>query len=185
MRNFYNILLFIFLLLFFSCKQSPNISSATSDASSENADLEEAAEINEDIIKQNIVEGVLASKDHSTFVTALEAANLVDAFRDAGPYTVFAPNNDAFDKLPATTFNNLLRPENKEELVFTLGYHTYVGVLKTDLMQDLDEYEMVYGGRIKITKKENEVFVNGTPIIGSIETANGIVHVVGDVLLPK
>jgi uncharacterized surface protein with fasciclin (FAS1) repeats len=97
----------------------------------------------------------------------------------------FAPTNAAFDKLPAGTVDDLLKPENKEKLTNILGYHTYVGTLKTEYMQDGQEFDMVFGGKVKITKKDDKTFVNGSEIVASIPTSNGIIHVIGDVLLPK
>ena len=78
---------------------------------------------------------------------------------NAGPFTVFAPTNAAFDKLPAGTVEGLLKPEKKGDLENILGYHTYVGNLKIDYLQDGQEFDMVYGGKIKITKKGDKTFV--------------------------
>lgn len=133
----------------------------------------------------NIVQTAISSKDHTTLVAAVKAAGLVDALSNAGPFTVFAPTNEAFDKLPAGTVEGLLKPEKKEDLKTILEYHTYVGVLKTEYMQDGQEYEMVTPAKVKITKQGDKTFVNGTEIITSIETSNGIIHVIGEVLLPK
>jgi uncharacterized surface protein with fasciclin (FAS1) repeats len=118
-------------------------------------------------------------------VAAVKAAGLVDALSNAGPFTVFAPTNDAFNKLPAGTVDDLLKPENKAKLTTILGYHTYVGVLDGVLLSDGIEYDMVDGGKVKITKDGDKTLVNGTPILTSIRTSNGIIHVIGDVLLPK
>ncbi len=135
--------------------------------------------------KPNVVQTAVGSKDHTTLVTAVKAAGLVDALSNAGPFTVFAPTNAAFDKLPAGTVEGLLKPEKKEDLKSILEYHTYVGVLKTDYMQDGQEFEMVAPHKVKITKQGDKTFVNGSEIVASIETSNGIIHVIGDVLLPK
>ena len=133
----------------------------------------------------NIVQVAVGSKDHTTLVTAVKAASLVDALSNAGPFTVFAPTNAAFDKLAAGTVDDLLKPEKKEDLTNILEYHTYVGALKTDYMQDGQEFEMVNGSKVKITMKDGKYFVNGSEIVASITTANGIIHVINDVLLPK
>jgi len=109
----------------------------------------------------------------------------VTSLSNAGPFTVFAPTNAAFDKLPAGTVEGLLKPEKKGDLENILGYHTYVGILKAEYMQDGQEFDMVYGGKVKITKQDDKTLVNGSPIVASIETSNGIIHVIGDVLLPK
>lgn len=139
----------------------------------------------DDVSNPNIVQVAVSSKDHSTLVTAVKAAGLVDALSNAGPFTVFAPTNAAFDKLPKGTVEGLLKPEKKDDLENILGYHTYVGSLKTDYMIDGNEYDMVYGGKVKITKEGDKTFVNGSEIVASIQTSNGWIHVIGDVLLPK
>ena len=140
----------------------------------------------DDNVSQKTVVGIAAgSKDHTTLVTAVTTAGLVDSLANPGPFTVFAPTNAAFDKLPAGTVDGLLKPEKKEDLQNILGYHTYVGALKVEYMNDNQEYDMVYGGKVKITKQGDKTFVNGSEIIASITTANGIIHVIGDVLLPK
>lgn len=133
----------------------------------------------------NIVQVASGSKDHTTLVTAVKAAGLVDALSNAGPFTVFAPTNAAFDKLPKGTVEGLLQPDKQADLKSILEYHTYVGVLKPELMQDAQEFEMVNGGKVKITKKDGKVYVNGSEIVASISTSNGVIHVINDVLLPK
>lgn len=133
----------------------------------------------------NIVQVASGSKDHTTLVTAVKAAELVDALSNAGPFTVFAPTNAAFDKLPAGTVDDLLKPEKKADLANILGYHTYVGNLKVEYMNDGQQFDMVYGGKVDITKKDGKTFVNGSEIVASLPTSNGIIHVIGDVLLPK
>lgn len=176
-------LLFSFAMVL-SCKQNTETisKSSTSDSVTEGSGQ---SGVKDETSKPNIVQVASGSKDFTTLVAAVKAAGLVDALSNAGPFTVFAPNNAAFDKLPAGTVAQLLKPEKKGDLVNILGYHTYVGVLKTDYMQNGDEYDMVYGGKVKITKKDGKTFVNGSEIQSSIETTNGIIHVIGDVLLPK
>lgn len=141
--------------------------------------------VKDDISNPNIVQVAIGSKDHTTLVAAVKAAELVDALSNAGPFTVFAPTNAAFAKLPAGTVEGLLVPEKKADLQNILGYHTYVGTLKTEYMQDGQEFDMVYGGKVKITKKDGKTFVNNSEILASIPTSNGIIHVIVDVLLPK
>ncbi|MCC6251640.1 MAG: fasciclin domain-containing protein [Bacteroidia bacterium] len=133
----------------------------------------------------NIVQVAVGSKDHTTLVQAVKAADLVDALSNAGPFTVFAPTNAAFEKLPPGTVEGLLKPEKKSDLANILGYHTYVGVLKAEYMNDGQEFDMVFGGKVKITKADGKTFVNGSEILASIPTANGVIHVINDVLLPK
>jgi uncharacterized surface protein with fasciclin (FAS1) repeats len=176
-------LLIACFVTFFGCKQN---SEATTEASTETTQAQGAGQsgVKDETSAPNIVQVASGSKDHTTLVTAVKAAGLVDALSNAGPFTVFAPTNAAFDKLPAGTVEGLLKPEKKGDLENILGYHTYVGTLKTEYMNDGQEFDMVFGGKVKITKKGDKTFVNGSEIVASIPTSNGIIHVIGDVLLP-
>ena len=141
--------------------------------------------VQDDQSAKNVVQVAVGSKDHSTLVTAVKAAELVDALSNAGPFTVFAPTNAAFDKLPAGTVEGLLKPEKKDALTDILQYHVSVGVFKEDMFQDGQSIGQVNGGNITISKKDGKLFVNGTAeIIASIPASNGIVHVINAVLLP-
>jgi len=134
---------------------------------------------------KNIVQVASGSKDHTTLVAAIKAADLVNALSNAGPFTVFAPTNEAFNKLPAGTVENLLKPENKDQLQDILQYHVSLGVFQADALQDGQSIGQVNGGNIKITKKDGKIMINGTAtIIASIPTSNGVIHVVDAVLLP-
>lgn len=134
----------------------------------------------------NIVQVAVGSKDHTTLVTAVQTASLVDALSNAGPFTVFAPTNDAFGKLPAGTVEGLLKPEKIDALTDILQYHVFVGVLKPENFSDGQVFEMVNGGNIKIVMKDGKPTINGSAsIIASIPTSNGIIHVIDEVLLPK
>lgn len=172
------------LLIAFGCKNS---SESPAESTTENTEIKVGGQesVVDDASARNVVQTAIGSKDHTTLVTAVKAADLVTSLSNAGPFTVFAPTNTAFDKLPAGTVEGLLKPEKKADLQNILGYHTYVGTLKTEYMQDGQEYDMVFGGKVKITKKGDKTFVNGSEILASIPTSNGIIHVIGDVLLPK
>ncbi|WP_396137486.1 fasciclin domain-containing protein [Flavobacterium sp.] len=184
MKKSIQLLLVASFVTFFSCKQNTE---TTTETTSETTETQAAGQsgVVDDTSNPNIVQTAVGSKDHTTLVTAVKAAGLVDALSNAGPFTVFAPTNAAFDKLPAGTVEGLLKPEKKGDLENILGYHTYVGTLKIEYMQDGQEFDMVFGGKVKITKKGDKTFVNGSEIVASIPTANGIIHVIGDVLLPK
>ncbi len=141
--------------------------------------------VKDDISSKNVVQVAVGSADHTTLVAAIKAAGLVDALSNAGPFTVFAPTNAAFDKLPAGTVDNLLKPEKKDDLIDILQYHVSLGVFKPEMFSDGQEIGQVNGGNITITKKDGKLMVNGTAtIIASIPAANGIVHVIDGVLLP-
>ena len=184
MKKPIQLLLIISFLTAFSCKQNSDAAKETSTEKTETQSVGQSA-VKDDASAPNIVQVASGSKDHTTLVAAVKAASLVDALSNAGPFTVFAPTNAAFDKLPAGTVEGLLKPEKKGDLENILGYHTYVGNLKTEYMQDGQEYDMVYGGKVKITKKGDKTYVNGSEILATIPTSNGIIHVIGDVLLPK
>jgi len=141
--------------------------------------------VQDDISEKNVVQIAEESKDHSTLVKAVVAGELVDALSNAGPFTVFAPTNEAFDKLPAGTLDNLLKPENKADLQSILQYHVSLGVFKTENMQDGQTIGQVNGDNITLSVKDGKVTVNGTAhVIASIPASNGIIHVVDAVLLP-
>lgn len=141
--------------------------------------------VKDDISNPNVVQVAVSSKDHTTLVAAVKAAELVDALSNAGPFTVFAPTNAAFDALPAGTVDDLLKPENKDKLTTILQYHVYVGRLSAESLQDGQSLGMVDGGNVKITRKDGKTYVNDkSEIIASIPASNGIIHVINAVLLP-
>jgi len=135
--------------------------------------------------QNDVVKVAVGSPDHTTLVAAVKAAGLVDELSNTGPFTVFAPSNAAFDKLPAGTVEGLLKKEKLPDLQNILQYHVYVGVIKTDLMQDGMSLGQVNGDNISITMKDGKYIVNGTAtILASVPASNGIVHVIDAVLLP-
>ena len=141
--------------------------------------------VKDDVSQKNVVQVAMNSKDHTTLVTAVKAADLVDVLSNTGPFTVFAPTNAAFDKLPAGTVDGLLKPEKKDDLADILQYHVSVGVYKEDALRDGQTIGQVNGGNITISKKDGKIMVNGTAtIIGSVPASNGIVYVIDAVLLP-
>jgi uncharacterized surface protein with fasciclin (FAS1) repeats len=146
--------------------------------------------VQDDASQKNVVQVAVSSKDHTTLVTAIKAGELMDALSNAGPFTVFAPTNEAFNKLPAGTVEGLLKPESKETLVDILQYHVAVGVYKLEALKEgqnigHQNIGQVNGDNINITKKEGAYYVNGTAkIIASIPASNGIIHVIDGVLLP-
>lgn len=140
----------------------------------------------DEVSSPNVVQIAVGSKDHTTLVTAVKAGELVDALSNAGPFTVFAPTNDAFNKLPAGTVESLLTREKKDALIDILQYHVFVGVMKTESMQDGQSLGQVNGGNIKITIKDGKPIINGKAhILASIPASNGIIHVIDEVLLPE
>jgi uncharacterized surface protein with fasciclin (FAS1) repeats len=135
--------------------------------------------------QKDVVKVAAGSADHTTLVTAVKAAELVDALSNAGPFTVFAPTNAAFAKLPAGTVEGLLKPDKKEALQDILQYHVAVGVFKTEMLQDGQSLSMANGGNVKIGVSGGKITVNGANLVATVTASNGIVHVIDDVLLPK
>ncbi len=133
----------------------------------------------------NVVQVAIGSADHSTLVKAVKAADLVTSLSNAGPFTVFAPTNAAFDKLPAGTVEDLLKPEKKDALIDILQHHVYVGVLKAGQLQDGQSLGMVDGKNITIKIVNGKPMINGKAnIVASVPASNGIVHVIDEVLTP-
>lgn len=173
------------LFLFMSSCSSESSESTAVTATETSAAAAQAGQsgVKDDESAKNIVQVAMGSKDHSTLVAAVKAADLVDALSNAGPFTVFAPTNDAFNKLPAGTVDNLLKPENKDQLADILQYHVSVGVYKEDMLQDGQTLGQVNGGNITISKKDGKITVNGTAnVIGSAPASNGIIYIIDAVL---
>ncbi len=169
--------------LFLSCENISKSNSETATVSTEKAAGQSG--VKDDASQKNVVQVASGSKDHTTLVAAVKAAELVDALSNAGPFTVFAPTNAAFDKLPAGTVEGLLKPEKKNDLIDILQYHVSVGVYKAEALQDGQVLGQVNGGDVTVTKKDGKILLNGTAtIIASIPASNGIIHVIDGVLLP-
>lgn len=141
--------------------------------------------VQDDVSQKDVVKVAVGSADHTTLVTAVKAAELVDVLSNAGPFTVFAPTNAAFEKLPAGTVEGLLKPDKKEALADILQYHVAVAVYKPEMLQDGQVLSMANGGNVTIGVKDNKITVNGANVIATVPASNGIVHVIDAVLLPK
>ena len=133
---------------------------------------------------KNIVNVAVGSKDHTTLVAALKAADYVDSLTNPGPFTVFAPTNAAFDKLPKGTVEGLVKPEKKADLSEILKYHVAVSVYQLKDLKDGQIMAMANGSKVTFKVKDGKVTVNGANIVASVPASNGIVHVIDGVLLP-
>lgn len=140
--------------------------------------------VQDDVSQKDVVHVALGSTDHTTLVAALKAASLVDVLSNAGPFTVFAPTNAAFDKLPAGTVDGLLKPESKDALSNILEYHVSVGVYKLENLQDGQKINQVNLDNVVIGIKDGKYTINGANIVGTVSASNGIVYVIDAVLLP-
>ncbi len=146
---------------------------------------------------KNIVENAVNSQDHTTLVAAVKAAGLVDTLESPGPFTVFAPTNEAFNKLPAGTVEMLLKPENKDQLVKVLTYHVVAGrISSNDLAKQIKDgggkamlrtvngetlTASMQGKHIILTDEKGDI---STVTIANVFQSNGVIHVVDTVLLP-
>ena len=146
---------------------------------------------------KNIVQNAVNSKDHTTLVAAVKAAGLVDTLQSAGPFTVFAPTNDAFAKLPAGTVDTLLKPENKKTLTNVLTYHVVPGRLTAkDLMEKIKAgngkamLKTVEGADLTFAEKDGKLWIwdakgdSAQVTIRNVMQSNGVIHVIDTVLLP-
>lgn len=162
---------------------APEQKTATSDTAAPAGGGQSA--VQDDVSQKDVVKVAASSPDHTTLVTAVKAAGLVDVLSNAGPFTVFAPTNAAFDKLPAGTVEGLLKPEKKADLQDILQYHVAVAVYKPEMLQDGQVINMANGGNVTIGVKDGKITVNGANVLATIPASNGIIHVIDAVLLPK
>jgi len=135
--------------------------------------------------KMDIVDTAVEAGQFQTLAAALGAAGLVETLKGEGPFTVFAPTDDAFAKLPEGTVENLLKPENKDKLISILTYHVVPGkVMSADIAGKELEAETVQGGRLSIDAM-NGVMVNEANVVSAdIEASNGVIHVIDSVIIP-
>lgn len=147
---------------------------------------------------KNIIQNAVNSQDHTTLVAAVKAAGLVETLQGAGPFTVFAPTNAAFGKLPAGTVDNLLKPENKSMLTTVLTYHVVPGRIDAkDLMKMVKkgngkaELTTVQGGKLMVMQNAEGLWIQDAAgnkahvTISDVYQSNGVIHVVDTVLMPK
>ena len=134
----------------------------------------------------DIVDTAASLKDFSTLVAAVKAAGLVDALKGEGPFTVFAPTNDAFAKLPEGTVETLLKPENKQKLTDILLYHVVPGkVLAADVVTLESADTLLKDKSVSIKVEDGKVFVDDAQVVKTdVVTANGVIHVIDSVILP-
>ncbi len=136
--------------------------------------------------KKNIVETAVSTNMFNTLVAAVKAAGLADTLMGDGPFTVLAPTDDAFKKLPAGTIESLLKPENKDMLVKILTYHVISGEVRSDQVAAMHKAKTLQGQKVKIKTKGSTVMINGAKVIkADVEASNGVIHVIDTVLMPK
>jgi uncharacterized surface protein with fasciclin (FAS1) repeats len=135
---------------------------------------------------KNIVENAAGSADHTTLVTAVKAAGLAETLSGAGPFTVFAPTNAAFDKLPKGTVETLVKPESKAKLTGILTYHVVAGAVKAADLKDGQKVKTLQGEELTVSIKDGVVMINGATVTtADAVSSNGVTHVIDAVLMPK
>ncbi len=136
--------------------------------------------------EKDIVETAIAAGSFETLVAAVKAAGLVETLQGDGPFTVFAPTDEAFAKLPAGTVESLLKPENRDKLIAVLTYHVVPGRLMAKDVVGEKYLKTVQGQKIKVSLKGDAAMVDDARIVKTdIETSNGVIHVIDSVMLPN
>lgn len=141
--------------------------------------------VKDDDSQKDILKIAGGSKDHTTLVAAVHAAGLENALSNAGPFTVFAPTDAAFGKLPAGTVEDLVKPENVDKLSTILYHHVLTSALDQSNFTDGQKVTMFDGSQVTMTINDKGWFIDGAKIVGSVRASNGWVHVVDAVVVPK
>jgi uncharacterized surface protein with fasciclin (FAS1) repeats len=183
-RNLFSISIFVGLVLIvFSC-QSPTNQKNNATSGIDQTKLKGQSGVVDAESDPNILQIAIGSPDHTTLVAAVQAASLENVLTNAGPLTVFAPNNDAFNKLPAGTVDELLKPENKAKLANIITFHAAPGSYTGNNIKGVMGIGQATGDKVKVEVKDGVTYVNGAKVLGTVKASNGYVHVIDQVLLP-
>ncbi|RMH66054.1 MAG: fasciclin domain-containing protein [Calditrichaeota bacterium] len=178
------IVFFIMLTLVFqACKTAGNQPQSTEDLT-KNTPKGQASVVDKESAP-NILQLAEKTKELSTLVAAVQAAEIEHVLVNAGPLTVFAPVNSAFDALPAGTVETLLKPENKKKLAFILTNHAAPSTYKGRLLKDGRKIYMATGNYITIHRKGDDVYIGDAKILATVDASNGVVHLIDKVLVPE
>lgn len=184
MKNYkFNLALVLFIFLGLACKQ-PDTAGTSTAASESKTELKGQSAVVDNESEQNILNIAIGSPDHTTLVAAVQAAGMEDVLVNAGPLTVFAPTNAAFDALPEGTVENLLKPENKAILANIITYHAAPGSYTGNNIKGVMGIGQATGDKVKVETKDGVTYVNGAKVLGTVKASNGYVHVIDKVLLP-
>ena len=187
MKKKFGLAIAAFAIFTLSCKNENKESNGTATNSNTESAVTTGGQENvkDDVSQKDVVKVAAASKDHTTLVAAIKQAELISSLSNAGPFTVFAPTNAAFDKLPAGTVDKLMKNESKADLQDILQYHVTTSSLKAEYFTDGMNVGMVNGGNVTVSVKDGKIMLNGTAtIVASIPASNGTVHVIDGVLVP-
>ena len=183
MKKTFQLLAGLIVILLMSCNN--NTQQAGNSSTTDTNNDAGQANVKDDASMKDIVKVAEGSPDHTTLVAALKQANLVDVLANPGPFTVFAPTNEAFNKLPKGTLDDLMKDEKKSDLQNILQYHVTTSSLKEDFFKDGQTIGMVNGDNITVSVKDGKVVLNNSAtIVASVQASNGMVHVIDAVLLP-
>lgn len=177
-------IVFLAIALIFSACGPGDQQPGSADNYGENTPKGQASVVDDESAK-NILQIAAGSPDHTTLVAAVQAAEIEHVLVNAGPLTVFAPNNAAFTALPEGTVETLLKPENKKQLAFILTNHAAPSTYKGRLLKDGRKIYMASGEYIKIKRDGDDIFIGDAKILGTIDASNGVIHVVDKVLVPS
>ena len=145
-----------------------------------------ATDVKAETAGKTIVEIAAGAEDFSTLVAAVKAADLVDVLSSKGPFTVFAPTNEAFAKLPEGTVESLLKPENKDKLIAVLKYHVVPGKVMAKDVVKVDSAKTAQGSSVTVTVEGKTVKVDNAKVVKTdIEASNGVIHVIDTVIIPE
>ncbi len=178
------LLYFIAICLWVACNAP---STGNSDATGSGIDTEKLtgqSGVEDDVSEKNILQIAQASADHSTLAQAVVSAGLQDVLTNAGPLTVFAPNNQAFEQLPEGTLEDLLKPENKAKLAKIIKFHAAPGAYDANNIRGVMGIGQATGDKVEVSKEGDATLVNGAKVLGTVKASNGYVHVIDKVLLP-
>lgn len=174
------------LAIFAAGCNSKNKPGAETNTTSEVVSTGGQENVKDDVSQKDVVKVAVGSADHTTLVAAIKQAELVTALSNAGPFTVFAPTNAAFDKLPAGTVDGLMKDDKKADLQDILQYHVTTSSLKAEFLTDGMNIGMVNGGNVTVSVKDGKIMLNGAAtIVATVPASNGMVHVIDAVLLPQ
>ncbi|MEQ9063470.1 MAG: fasciclin domain-containing protein [Vicingaceae bacterium] len=186
MKNLKYIFISALSLSFLACQNAGNEGTTNTSESSGEVSYHEAGQafVEDEVSDPNILQIAIGSADHSTLVAAVQATKLENALVNAGPLTVFAPTNAAFDALPEGTVENLLKPENLDQLAAILKHHVTPGNYDKEFLKNFKKLGQADDTDAMVEVKGEDVYIGGAKIVASVKGSNGIVHVVDAIILP-
>jgi uncharacterized surface protein with fasciclin (FAS1) repeats len=186
MKTFIRLFTICILAFMISCSQNDGTKSEISPTTSNETEVAGGQEnVKDNDSQKDVVKVAMGSKDHTTLVAALKQAELVTSLSNAGPFTVFAPTNAAFDKLPKGTVEGLMKDDKKEELQNILQYHVFMSALTPESFTNGQTLGMVNGDNVTVSIKDGKTMLNNSAtIIGTVPASNGVIYVIDGVLLP-